>query len=887
MPDTLTIIDGHSLLYQFHFAIRNLSTPQGEAIGATYGLTGLMLKFLREGSSHLAMCFDPKGKVFRHAIYPEYKANRPEMPEDLSNQFAYLKQIVEALGLQWVSVDNYEADDVMGTLAAEATRRGIDTVLVTRDKDARQLLSKHVRLYDNRKDEYVTLEDFKETTSLEPAQVIELMGLSGDTSDNIPGVPGVGEKTALNFIEKYGSLEETIAHADELPKAKCAKVKEFADQARLSRELVTIKTDVPLPFEFDRLKPSGVDAVRARDLFQKLGFNKYLQELETPEPTAAESIVTDVVTDLDTLKDVTATLREAGCFALDTETTGLDPMTCRLVGLSLSLEPGKAWYVPVQSPRPADHLDEASVVGVLKDLLEDASVKKVGHNIKYDSLVLLRAGIDLRGVTFDTMIASYLLDPGQRQHNLDALAERRLNHRMIPIVELIGKGKTQVGVETVELKRIAEYAGEDAEVTWRLSELLAPELERYGLRYLFDDIEMPLVEVLRDMERVGIALDVGRLEAMSGEMGRELEALTEEIYELSGEPFNIDSPRQLSVVLFETLSLPIVKKTKTGLSTDQEVLETLAAYHPLPKLLLKHRQLTKLKSTYVDVLPRMVNPETGRIHTSFNQTVTATGRLSSSDPNLQNVPVRGEAGAQIRRAFVASRPETVLIAADYSQVELRILAHLSKDEALRRDFAEGKDIHTETASRIFDVDPRMVDKEMRGAAKAINFGIIYGLSPYGLGRQIGVAQGKAKKIIDQYYDNHPGVEAFFTGVLEGAKTGGFVTTMTGRRRFVQGIKNPESRNRNQAERVAINTVIQGSAADMIKLAMLALHGKAQSGELAGDLLLQIHDELLFEVPREKAEEVKRIVDTDMATALELEVPVVVNVETGENWLDME
>ncbi len=808
----------------------------------------------------------------------------------MSRKFEVLHGVLDALGIPRTRIPGSESEDVMGTLARLAAERGLDAVIVTRDKDCKQLLSPHVTLYDNRKDIYIDVDSFKEETGLTPGQVIEMMALAGDSSDNIPGVPGFGPKTATTLIKEYGDLESVIEHADDLTKSKRQKLLDNAEQARLSRRLVTIKTDVPLEVELDELKPRPPDADRTRELFLKLGFNKYLDQLNTIVGNPADTVETTeteycLVTDEDELNRLARELAKAKRLAVDTETTGLEPMRAELVGISLSDRVGRGWYVPVKGPELSTPLPAERVIDLLKPILEDPSIEKVGHNIKFDRLVLGRAGIDLQGVGIDTMVASYLLEPGQRRHNLDDVAERRLGYSMVPIDKLIGKGAKQTTIDTVDLETVSNYACEDAEVSLRLAECLVPQLEQKDLGPLFRDLEMPLVEVLGEMERVGITVDCTLLGQMSQAMAHELEELTGEIYDLAEGEFNIDSPKQLSVVLFEKLELPTVKKTKTGFSTDQEVLEVLAARHPLPRLILKHRQLTKLKSTYVDVLPRMVNPDTGRVHTSFNQTVTATGRLSSSDPNLQNIPVRNELGGQIRKAFVP-RDGWKLISADYSQVELRILAHLSGDEALKRDFKEEKDIHTETAARIFDVDPRLVDSMMRSEAKAINFGIIYGQSPYGLGRQLGISQARAKKIIDAYYDKHPGVERFFTELLVEAQSRGFVTTMTGRRRYVEGIKNPESRNRNQAERVAVNTVIQGSAADLIKLAMLRLHRLKLEGTLPGDMLLQIHDELLHEVPAERAGEASALIEREMIGAMNLDVPLSVHVGTGDNWLDV-
>jgi DNA polymerase-1 len=884
MAEKFFLIDGHSHLYRAFFAVRGLTTPEGQPSNAVYGFTAMLRKILREyRPDYLAVAFDMPGPTFRHKKFEAYKATREKPPDEFRAQIPMTRELLEAYGIPVFNLQGYEADDIMGTLARQATEKGIETVLVTSDKDARQLLGPSVTILDGAKDRFITEKDLREQ-GIEPGQVIEMMALSGDTSDNVPGVPKVGPKTALNLIKEYGTLENVLAHVDDIQApALRENLKTHEKEARLSRELVTIDLHVPVEADFEACRVTPPDPQQLIPIFRRFGFQQFLSEIEL-KPTR-ETADYQLVDDDEAFAAFLRELGKQNRFSIDLETTGTDAMSVRIVGLSFSWEPKSAWYLPVRGPLMERTLSEKKVLDALRPILTDPAVAKVGQNIKYDSLVLRRHGIEVKGIAFDTMVAAYVINPERRRYGLDDLALSLLDYRMIPIADLIGKGKKQITMDKVPVATVCEYACADADITWRLVDILEAELRRQEMAALFRDVEMPLVSVLTDMEYQGIALDAKELEAMSGRLAEQMASIEKDVYKEAGKEFNIGSPKQLSHILFDKLGLPKGRRTKTGASTDSDVLEELAVAHRLPGLVLEYRQLSKLKSTYVDALPRMVNPETGRIHTSFNQTAVATGRLSSSDPNLQNIPIRTELGEAIRKAFVTSRPEHLLLTADYSQIELRVLAHISGDLTLRQAFAEDADIHRFVAAQINGVRQEEVTSTMRRAAKAVNFGIVYGLTPYGLSRDLRIPVPEATRFINDYFERYPGVKAFIDRTVEEARKAGYVATLLGRKRPIPTINDPNHAVRSFAERAAVNTVIQGTAADMIKLAMIRIHRRLNDESFRAKMLLQIHDELLFELPSGEQDRLTAMITEEMSSALKLDVAIKVNVAVGRNWME--
>jgi DNA polymerase I len=884
------LIDGNSQAYQAYYAIKSdFTAPDGLPTNATYGFTLMLLKILREKKpDYILVAFDTAAPTFRHKAYVDYKAQRKGMPDDLVTQFEWIKKVLAAYRIKAVEMPGYEADDVLGTLARRAADDGLTAVIVTRDKDALQLLGDNVLIWDNRKDEFYSAADLQREMEIRPSQVVDMMAFSGDVSDNVPGIPGVGPKTALALIQQYGSFDEVYKHVDEIkgPKLR-ANLVQYKDDAVLSRELVTIDTNVPIDVKIEDFKAQPPDAERLAELFRRLDFRSLPGAGTVAAPAAAVSAAEYILVDSDDkLAALVAALDGAEAFAFDTETTGLSPIDASLVGMSFAVRRGQAYYVPVLCPPLERCLAKEKVFPALKPFLEDPAKRKIGQNLKYDILAMKQAGVQVRGAHFDTMVAAYVVDPGRHRYNLGDLTADYLAYTMIPIEDLIGKGKKQITMDMVSCARVAEYSGEDAEVSLRLARCLEPEIARLGEEKLFRDVEMPLVEVLARMEATGVRIDCDYLSAMSREFEKEISGLEARIYKEAGREFNIASPKQLADVLFEERKLSPGKRTKTAFSTDVEVLERLAEKDELARLVLEYRSLTKLKGTYLDALPRMVSPKTGRVHCSFNQTGTATGRLSSSDPNLQNIPIRTELGKRIRRAFV-TEPGCLLLAADYSQIELRITAHLSGDRTLIDAFKRGEDIHNFVARQIYGVDDAGVTSEMRRTAKAVNFGIIYGQSPYGLSRQLGIPIGDAAQFIDAYFARYPGVEKYIVDTLGAAKKNSYVSTILGRRRYVSGIEGLSPRNLNSSERIAINTTIQGSAADMIKLAMLAIDRRQREAGSHARMILQIHDELVFEMPEDMVASERPLIESAMANALELSVPVVVNVGVGPSWLEAE
>ena len=885
----LYVIDGSSYIYRAYHAVRHLSTTRGLPTNATFGFTNMLLKLLSDRKpEHMAMAFDAKGPTFRHEIYEAYKANRPPMPEDLAVQIPYIKEVVEGMNIPSLELAGYEADDIIGTLARAAEKKGFHVVMVTGDKDFKQLVTPGISIWDPMKDRTIDYAGLKKDFGLEPSQWVDVMGLSGDTSDNIPGVPGIGEKTAIELVKTFGSLEEIFENLDKITKKKLREnLTNFREQAMLSRQLVAINTEVPLSVEIASLSVSDPDAERLARLFKDLEFQR-LQKLFPMKADLSHKNYR-VVLDDDALKALIDELKQAGMFALDIETTAKDPMQAEVVGLSFACRPNEAAYIPLRhrysgAPR---QLDTERTIASLKPLLEDPKLAKVGQNIKYDWIVLKRSGIDLQGVFFDTMVASYLLNPIRRAHNLETIAAEYLDHKMISYKEVTGNKKGNKGFDEVPVKDAVPYACEDADITLMAYEVLKPKVLEGGFDSLFKEVEMPLVPVLVDMEMSGICVDKDRLEVVSKEFERQLYETEDRIYAIAGERFNIQSHQQLGRILFENLKLPIQKKTKkkTGYSTDVEVLTTLSLEHELPALVLQYRSLAKLKSTYADALVDLIHPETRRIHTSYNQTVTATGRLSSSDPNLQNIPVRTEEGRRIRAAFVPRKGWTML-SADYSQIELRLLAHYSEDPMLVEAFEKGEDIHARTAAEVFQLLPGLITPEMRRQAKVINFGIIYGMSPFRLSKELGISQKMAKIYIENYFRRYKGVKRFIEETKEEARKAGKVATLLGRHRCLPDILSKNRTAREFAERTAVNTPLQGTAADLIKVAMIRIHQALGQKGLKAKMLLQVHDELVFEVPPGELGSVEKLVTEIMEGVYPLRVPLKVDIKIGQNWAEV-
>jgi DNA polymerase-1 len=913
MPKTLFLIDGHSQMFRAYHAMRpgSMTSPTGEPTWATQVFLSMLLKLLKEQKpDYLAMAIDgPRQELKRTEFYPDYKANRPPTPEDFRTQEQRILQIIEALGLPILRVQGYEADDILATAVETLASEEIRVVLVSRDKDLDQLVTSNAVLYDPMKDETLDAETIEAKKGYRPEQAVEVQALTGDTSDNIPGVPGVGPKTAVKLIAKYGSAEEVLAHADEQTPKLAENLKKHAEDLKLSRELVELDRHVPIEFDIDAMH---IDRLRFGDIkpiLEELGFNRLFDTIrdladgvaddappagsnalfdmaDTSSETTAEDFDYRLIDTEDALHAVAEELAGTTQLAMDTETTSLGAMWCSLVGISLAWEPGKGVYIPVLGPLGAAVLDVELVREVLEPIFSDEKITKIGHNLKYDLIVLRQAGFEVSGPWFDTMVAAHVIDSSRMTYKLDAIAMELLRHRCIPIEDVIGRGRNQTTMNTIPTEAVAVYAAEDADITLRLAGILRPQLDRDALTDLFNELEMPLLPVLTAMERTGIIVDPQRLKTMEQELSTKADRLREAILEEAGRPFNPDSPKQLSEVLFEEMALPILKKTKTGASTDSEVLEQLAAEHAchLAELVLDYRKLTKLVSTYLLALAECIHPTTGRVHTSFHQAGTATGRLSSSDPNLQNIPIRTEEGRRIRSAFVAT-DGWMLLAADYSQVELRMLAHFCQDETMMRTFAEDQDIHRTVAAEVFDVAPEDVTPEMRARAKTVNFGIIYGQTAFGLARTLGIPRRDAQEFINAYRQRFPKIQDFLQECIAQAKKHGYVETILKRRRAIPEIDARNPQRRAMAERLAINSVVQGSAADLIKRAMVNLHRRIQAETRPARMLLQIHDELVFEIPADAVDAERAVIEEEMTGAIELDVPLKVDIGIGRNWMD--
>jgi DNA polymerase-1 len=949
LPDSLSgktvyVVDSFSLIFQVFHAYPEMTGPRGEPVGAVLGFTRDMLGLLEQKKPDYLFCaFDLSGPTFRTGLFDQYKAHRTEMPPDLRPQIGSIRRVLETMEIPVLGSPGYEADDILATVARLVNERGGDCFLVSGDKDCRQLITDRVKIFNIRKQQVFDAAALAADWGVRPDQVVDFQALVGDSVDNVPGVPGIGPKTARELLEKFGTLDNLFEQVEEVAgKKKQENLREHRQQALLSRQLVRLESQTPVRIDWPRGRPGQYDPARVAELFAEFGFHSLTSKMRgqaadaRPAP-APISTAYETIDSPERLRWLVEQMSRQSSISLDTETTSISPRWAELVGLSFSWADGSGYYLPVRGPAGSQLLDVNETIAALRPVLENPAIRKIGQNLKYDLIVLRGLGIEIAGVAFDSMLASYLLDAGERNHNLDELAVRYLNHTTTKITELIGTGKNQRRMDEVPIPQITHYAAEDADVVWRIRPVLGRRLAEAGLQKLFDTVEVPLVEVLTELEFNGIRVDPARLAELSGEYAERLARVEQEIYALAGRTFNIGSPKQLQVVLFDELKLPRLRKIKTGASTDADVLEELARKHELPAKIVEYRQYAKLKNTYVDALPQLIHPATGRVHASFNQSVAATGRLSSSDPNLQNIPIRTREGREIRSAFLPGEPGWLLVAADYSQIELRVLADLSGDETMRAAFDRDEDIHARVASQVYGVALDAVTPEMRRVAKAVNFGVIYGQSPFGLSKMLDIDQAEATEFIRAYFAGYPGISRFLETILAGCLRDGYVSTILGRRRSIRGVRPPslsavppaeqESAGppepeglpdaefsaadadlewepaatvppphertgipvpqRNLAERTAINTVIQGSAADLIKLAMINIHRQLRSENCSARMLLQIHDELVFESPPEEVERLVKMVRKEMSGVIQLSVPLKVDVKTGKNWADCE
>ncbi|OOZ40021.1 DNA polymerase I [Solemya pervernicosa gill symbiont] len=893
----LVLVDGSSYLFRAFHAMPPLTNSHGEPTGAVYGVLNMLRSLLKAyPTDRVAVIFDAKGKTFRNEMYAEYKAHRPPMPDELRGQIEPLHRTIEAMGLPMLVIEGVEADDVIGTLARQADALDMPVVISTGDKDLAQLVNERVMLINTMNNSVLDVEGVVEKFGVQPGQIIDYLTLVGDSADNIPGVPKVGPKTAVKWLTAYGSLDEIISKADEIKGKIGENLRNSLEQLPLARDLVTLKCDVELEQGPQDLQPQEPDNEALKTLYGRLEFKSWLAELLGEGESAAAAVAEEaappqVEAEYETVLDQAhldrwiAELETAEVFAFDTETTSLDYMEAEVVGLSFAVEAGRAAYVPLSHDYPGapDQLDRKDVLEQLRPLLEDPQRAKVGQNLKYDRSVLANHGITLNGIVFDTMLESYVLDSTATRHDMDSLALKYLNRKTIHFEDIAGKGAKQLTFNQIALEEAAPYAAEDADITLQLHQTLWPRLEREeGLKQLFETVEMPLVPLLSDIERTGVLVDRKMLQQQSGELAIRMAEIVEQAHAEAGGEFNLSSPKQVQEILFGQLGLPVLKKTPKGApSTAEEVLQELAYDYALPKLILEYRSLSKLKSTYTDKLPKQISERSGRVHTSYHQAVAATGRLSSSDPNLQNIPVRTEEGRRIRKAFIAPEGQ-IIVAADYSQIELRIMAHLSQDEGLLKAFASGEDVHRATAAEVFGVAPEDVTSDARRSAKAINFGLIYGMSAFGLAKQLGIDRGSAQGYIDRYFERYPGVHNYMEETREQAHEQGYVETIFGRRLYLPDINARNGQRRQYAERTAINAPMQGSAADIIKRAMIDV--QAWLAEQGGArIVMQVHDELVFEVEEGAVERVSEGVRSEMMGAAELAVPLVVDIGIGSNW----
>ncbi|OGC08014.1 DNA polymerase I [candidate division WOR-1 bacterium RIFOXYA2_FULL_36_21] len=895
-PKKAILIDGNSLAYRAFYALPDtMKNSEGLVTNAIYGFTMMLLKIIEENPDFLAIAFDRREPTFRHKEYKEYKAKRLKAPPSLYEQMPLIKEFVEKINIPMLELAGFEGDDVIGTLAIKASREGFNVEIVSGDLDPLQLVNDRIKVLTTRKgisdiivyDEKAVIEKY----GLAPTQLIDFKALKGDTSDNIPGMPGIGEKTATELLQKYGTLNNIFANADKIEKPKLKEtLKNEQEKGLLSKRLGTIVTDAPIEVDFSKKLEINWD--KAVEAFEKFEFksliNKYKkkQTLTNEEKVEAKRMEISkfdfkLVKDESDLKELCEKLHKADSFAFDTETDSLDTFSANLIGISFSMNRGEAFYIPL-GHKEKKNLDIKKTMVALKPVLENKETLKIGHNLKYDVEVLLKYDIEVAQPYFDTMVAAYLIDPTVQRYSLKRAGAQYLGrHEMIKLDELIGKEAEANNFAEVPVEIAKDYGCSDAEVTFSLKTVFEDLLKKEEMEKLFHEVEMPLLEVLIKMEETGVFVDSKELEKLSHEMDEQIKDLERNIFAISGETFNLNSPKQLSEILFGKLKLPMIKRTKTGASTDAEVLETLAKDFEIAEKLLEYRTVAKLKSTYVDALPTLIRQDTGRIHTSFNQTITATGRLSSSKPNLQNIPIKSDMGKKIREAFVPQKKGYKILAADYSQIELRVLAHLSQDENMIKAFKSGEDIHTATAAEIFDISINEVTKKMRSSAKAVNFGIVYGISDFGLAKNLNIKKTEAAQFIEKYFNRYPGVKKFMDKTIKEAQENGYVATMLGRKRPLPDINSPNQGLRGFAERTAINTKVQGTAADMIKIAMINIYCKLYTVNCK--LILQVHDELVFEVQENEIETIKKIVQEEMEKAIPLDVPVVVDIGAGDSW----
>lgn len=868
----LFLIDGHGLAYRAFFAIKGLSTSTGISTNAVYGFLNTLLKLIKEEKpEYLAVVFDSKTPTFRHKKYPEYKAQRQRMPEEMQEQMEFIVEVTTAFNIPIFSLDEYEADDIIGTLAKRHKNEVDEVVIVSGDKDMLQLVDDKIKVLEPKKGIYYDIESVKARFGVEPNKIIDVLGLCGDTSDNVPGIKEIGEKTAIKLIQEFNSIENLLDNLHKVSNEKMREnIKTYSQEAIMSKELVTINTQVPIASELPICRRKEYDKAKLFEILEKLEFKKILKELNLYKKEELGDY--QIIDDKDRFCSLLNCLKQTSSFGIMLVTTSINPFEAQIVGIAISFNPHSAYYIPIG--HGADRqLNKEYVLKELKPILESKEIKKIGHNLKYDLLVLANYGIRLDGIGFDVMIASYLLNPNAK-HNLEDI-----------VLNYYGISKSSIGKEKsiyeMNIQQVSECACSDVDFINRLScERLAPKLNEENLIFVFEKIEMPLIEVLAQMEHNGIKIDTSYLKELSLEFGKRLDNLKDEIYKLAGGEFNINSPKQLGFILFEKLKMPVIKKTKTGFSTNEEVLKELSNYHELPNKLLEYRELSKLKSTYIDALSQLVDPVTHRIHTSYNQTIAATGRLTSSEPNLQNIPVRTELGSCIRKAFIAEEG-CVLVSLDYSQIELRILAHITKDERLINAFINNEDIHTQTAIEIFGASQELITSEMRRCAKVVNFGIIYGMSAYGLSKELKITQAQAKDMIERYFEKYKGVKDYIDKTTEETKLKGYVSTLFGRKRYLPEINSKNRLLREFAYRQAINMPIQGSCADLIKLAMIKIHKNLDHKK--AKMLLQVHDELVFEVKEDSMDEVIELAKDCMEKIVEFSVPIKVDVHFGKNW----
>ncbi|MDY0091497.1 MAG: DNA polymerase I, partial [Candidatus Vecturithrix sp.] len=888
-------------VYKAFYAIQSLSTSKGFPTNAIFGFIRMLIKLIQDESpQYLGVSFDLAAPTFRHELFEAYKAHRPDTPDELIQQVPKIKAFLKAMNIPIYEMEGYEADDVLATLAKKAEQQGMKTVIVSSDKDLLQLVSENIVTLSERMGHKVvyTPEKVKEKYGITPAQMQDFLGLVGDSSDNIPGIQGIGPKTASKLLEEFGSVENVLEHLDAVKSPKLQEsLKQGKETALQSKFLATVKTDVPIELNLEELRYVTPNYQELKAYFHDLEFYSFIRELIPAEEFGYPPLATDeeqpraipkqyqtVLTE-EQLAQVIEELQQSGGFAVDTETTSEQPMKAELVGVSVATIPHQGYYIPVghRYIGAPQQLPLDLVIQRLKPLLEDATLPKYGQNIKYDIIVLAHYGIHLQGAAFDSMLASYVLDPSKRSHGMDYLAQEYLQYQTITYHDVVGKGVKQTTIDMIPVERVTEYAAEDADITLQLTNVLKPKIQEQQLEQLYQEVELPLIDVLAAMERHGVKVDIALLERISRELSEKMRGIEQRIYQIAGVEFNINSPKQLGPILFEKLQMPHGKKTKTGYSTDVDVLTDLArAGYELPEKILEYRQLSKLKSTYSDALPKQIDPKTGRIHTSYNQTVTATGRLSSSDPNLQNIPIRTEEGRRIRQAFIPEHG-CVLLSADYSQIELRILAHVTGDAELVKAYQEDQDIHTKTAMQLFDLPAAEITSNMRREAKTVNFSVIYGISAFSLAKDLNIPRHEAQRYIDEYFRLYKGVNQFINDTIEHTRQQGYVTTLLNRIRYIPEIHSKNNNVRQFGERTAVNTPIQGTAADMIKLAMIAIHERLTRDFPETKMIMQVHDELVFEVPEAQAEEVRELVVKQMEAVLDLRVPIKVDAYYGKNW----